>query len=427
MKTDRRSEAQPAANAGATVVSDETASNGGDFIGFLRSLIAPAHDLPGAVRADVGGSQTEESQERIRIAQGTRGAVRKGGSLAVKKDVFIIQFKPSTTEQQIDQLISKYNLTVRDVNWDLGVLYVSSERPPATRSIGGATRSASPAAPAAKSKPETLGGLLEPDVLKKIRKEPVVNAAAVHSTISPKALPRPSETSVNVDKRAYHWSWRPDATNDGNWGLKRLRLPPVWQVLKTVRAGENPGKVPVMGFLDIGFGWHGHLQYNLIHGLKPGEKPFSPSATCQDSHGTHVAGIAGAAHGRGRGIDGIVPDAKVDAIPLTADLFFVGVDAGILGGDAANQRAVLFMDALSTLVRYLKENPVEEGRKRVINVSLGFNWSAAGAQIANGDLVESSPKTHVLMACTDAPSVVAEFSGRHALHRGCGQRLRGPR
>ena len=322
-------------------------------------------------------------------------AARSEGRLIVNGNELIIQFKRGTRKQLISALFRKFDLKQLSADRELDLFRVTPRR----SSRGGSSRKA--------SRVEKLRQALEPDVLRRIRSEPIVNAAIVQTLISSTQLPRMSNTSVLVGKRRFDWTWRPDIRNDGNWGLKRMRLPAVWHVLKRLRAEDTAAQRPVMAFVDTGFGWHDHLAYNRIYGLERGEKPLASSATCDQSHGTHVAGIAGAAHGLGRGIDGIVPDAQVDAVPITDQAFFVGIEEGIVA--SADQRAVLFIGALRTLVRYLRETSAQPGRKRVINISLGFNWHATGAEIEEGDLVDSAAKTHVLMAALMLQQTLQEF------------------
>lgn len=325
-----------------------------------------------------------------RIAQAQKPRRRSASPLGVVPDTYVVQFKYSASNDEIDAVLRKYRLQVVGGIPKLGIVFV--RRPDFGRS-----RSALPGGGGQKSAEDVI----EPVFLKRLRQEPGVNTATVHATISPKSIPRPSDATVRDAGRTYHWTWRPDVEDDGNWGLKRMRIPPVWRILENyrIRYGSEPVR---MSFLDSGFSTHPHLSWRVVHGLKPGERLIAFDSTCLDAHGTHVAGIAGATHGLGKGIDGIVPNAKVDAIPLDGDGLIHGAAAGITNTD--NQNFLLFTTALGQLIDYLDSEPVPEGGRRVINVSLGHNWrngslgsgTADSENFINGDLAKEKHRTFIL-------------------------------
>ncbi len=371
---------------------------------YLKSLWQPADVNASAttpLQADTGSAIAPRSA--IRLAQTNKGRMREGTAFGVVPDTYIIQFKHTATNAQIEHVLKKYDLEIVGGLPALGLIYVKQRQFGTTRSISRET-------------PAPSSEVLDPDFIKNIRKEPGINAATVQSTITPKSMPRDSSTMVEDGGKAYHWSWRPGVDNDGNWGLKRMRIPSLWRILKTTRNSDKPGKPAVMSFLDSGFSWHGHLKYNKVFGLKEGERLIAAGSTCQEAHGTHVAGIAGAAHGRGRGIDGIVPDAYIDAIPLQAEFVIHGMEAGIQG--LGNQSAMLFTSAAGQLVEYLEQNPPAEGAKRVVNISLGFNWraindasnEAISSEIADGELVKEEKKTIVIMLARILQQSLKRFS-----------------
>lgn len=366
------------------------------FWDYVRSLWEPAPDAgkPLTLTATATGTPkaaAPASRSITKIVQLADASKRMRSSKAfgVVPDVYLVHFKNTATEAQILNVVRKYKLKVVGKIPALGLIYVKrTTKRSTTRSLTGRTSA---------QKPESV---LNPAFLQQLRKEPGINAATVHSTVAPKTLPRPTSTTIEDDGRTFSWTWRPGVKDDGNWGLKRMRMPLVWQVLKTHRASQNAPKPATMGFLDSGFNYHGHLTYNVVHGLGPDRSlPFF-EATCEASHGTHVAGIAGAAHGRGRGIDGIVPGARIDAIPLQADDLLHGLKEGV--DEREGQHTMMFVTAIKDLVEYLRNNPVAEGAKRVINISLGFNWRTMSNEqdlsqdFANGDLVGQHKKSVVL-------------------------------
>src|SRR5262249_39959646 len=143
-----------------------------------------------------------------------------------RRDSYVIVLKTDLSGEQLDAalqtLSQKYNLQVTRAN-KLGEIRVSP-RPSATRSLS--------AAPAAS---DSLGAAWEPPIIKELRNEPFVDAAYVDFLVTPKSLPRRSETKVEVGGNTYTWNWGIAESNDGNWGLKMLRMPPVWTILNRVR------------------------------------------------------------------------------------------------------------------------------------------------------------------------------------------------
>lgn len=325
--------------------------------------------------------------EMRRFAQSSNARRRSAAPLGVVPDTFILQFKYSASETEIDTVLRRYNLEVLEGGIPkIGILRVR-QRP------FGRTRSIAP------EREKRVEDVIEPAFLKRLRKEPGVNAATVEATISPKSIPRPSDTTVKDAGHTYSWTWRPGVTDDGNWGLKRMRIPVVWRILESYR---KHGSQPVrMSFLDSGFSTHPHIKWRVVHGLKAGERLIAFDSTCVDAHGTHVAGIAGAAHGLGKGTDGIVPNALLDAIPLDGDGIIHGAAAGIVNAD--NQNFLLFTTALGQLIDYLDSEPVPDGGRRVVNVSLGHNWrntsgsaEAANGNFKDGDLANEIHRTFIL-------------------------------
>lgn len=371
----------------------------GTFWNYVRSLweTPPDAGRPQTLTATATGTPKAAApaprpiSKIVQVAEASK-RMRSSKAFGVVPDVYLVQFKNTVTEQQMLNVVRKYNLNVVGKIPALGLIYVKRIKQPSnTRSLTGRTGG---------RKAQSPESVLNPVFLQQLRKEPGVNAATVHSTVAPKTLPRPTSTTIEDNGRTFSWTWRPGAKDDGNWGLKRMRMPLVWQVLKAHRASQSQPKPVTMGFLDSGFNYHSHLDYKVVHGLEEGSALEFFESTCEASHGTHVAGIAGAAHGRGRGIDGIVPGAGIHAIRLKADDLLHGLREGV--DEIEGQRTMMFVTAMKVLVDYLRNNPMADGAKRVINISLGFNWRTMSDEadlskdFADGDLAGQSKKSVVL-------------------------------
>jgi subtilisin family serine protease len=311
----------------------------------------------------------------------------------VKQNSYVIMLKPTADEPQINALLQKYNLKVVKSVPALQLLRVEKND---------ATPSTAPAAPAQGGN-QALAQLLTPQLIRDLRKEPIIDSAFVESALTAKSIPQAKNTTVVSDSVTYSWHWKdglfPVATPsgaannpaplDGNWGLKAMRLPPAWTILQRYRATHPNQPKPKLAFIDTGFSTHEDLAYNALRspdGTTPPNVMVTSSVSapgfdaCEMAHGNHVAGIASAIWGNGIGIDGVIPQAKVDAVPFSsAD----EIDDSDTNQVAWEQRTSLFMDVLSDLSDYLDDSDVHPDGLRVINLSLGYNFIADG--VVSGD------------------------------------------
>jgi subtilase family protein len=314
------------------------------------------------------------------------------GMPAARANTYLIQFRPNVTPKQRDDLFRRYDLVVKREIPNLNLFVV------ARRSI-----------PANELEARSLSDVLNPPILLRIRREGLVVSATVDRASSPQTIPKASDTKVKDSEGVVHqWSWtlNPSAgvnlpagaastqpeTLDGNWGLKAIRMPPVWTIIQNFRA-QNPTAVrPKLAIVDTGFSKHEDLDINLLPAQKKDTSDDTADAAdtadsapaantsssigddtrCEWSHGNHVAGVAGAIYGNGIGVDGVIPGALIDALPVADSS--AKKDASI---DTPEQQIALkslfFSDALLAIEAYVFTEKSKGTNLRVINVSMGFN------------------------------------------------------
>ncbi|KUO55012.1 MAG: hypothetical protein APF80_10335 [Alphaproteobacteria bacterium BRH_c36] len=321
------------------------------YAGVVASSALAAAGEP-ANSADHGGDPSPAPAGKIVVAQGEQQQ-----QMVVNRRIVVIQLKANTREVEIEQLISKFDLNVIDAVPSLGALYVelAEEDLPDAQTIAPEERS-------------SVRALLEPSIVVRLREEPSVNAAFVQSTVAPKNIPPPTDAEIRQEQGPVKWNWLLNAKNDGNWGLKSMRLPQVWTILvreRKARGVEAPASVAI---LDSGLGKHAQLVYQNVTGPLPAE--LIP-ADCARSHGTHVAGIISARRNGDSGIDGIIPKARLDAIPISRNLLLEGT---LEGAERPQLHLSYFADVIRDLGEYFDAFPLAPDERRVVNVSLAYNW-----------------------------------------------------
>jgi Zn-dependent metalloprotease len=281
-----------------------------------------------------------------------------------KPNSYVIQLSPEATDNDIEALLKKYNLKITKMIAPLGVITVEVDGAPTP--VG-----AAPGAQPQDSKAK-LQNVLEPPLIRDLRNEPVVDGAFVNSTMEAKHLPKSKGATITVGNDVFSWRWHAGDGEDGNWGLKAIRMPAVWTVLAQHRKAHPDEKRPKIGIIDGGFATNPIVPFASMENVKP---LVYHTAGCGTHHGMHVAGIIGAKPGDQPGIDGMIPDARMDAIAV--DDTIVG-DSGHVGVDEGWQvHALLFDDVLAKTLDYVYANLLEPDNLRVINISLGYNFVAS--------------------------------------------------
>lgn len=333
---------------------------------------APDAEVQGAfsnaATADSIFSRYRERKRERRRARAAESPERAGRKVPVAKpNSFVIQLSPDATDADIEALLKKYNLTITKMIAPLGVITVELADEARAR------REAMPAASAAaQDSKEQLRHVLEPPLIKELRAEKIVDGAFVNSTMEAKHLPRSTGARITVGDEVFAWRWNAGDSQDGNWGLKAIRMPPVWSIVDRHRKANPDAPRPKIAVIDSGFATDPKVPFASMQNVKP---RVVHTAGCGTHHGMHVAGIIGARSGDQPGIDGIVPEARMDAIAV--DDTIVG-DSGIVGVDEGWQvHALLFDDVLAKTLDYVYANLIAQDNLRVINISLGYNFVAS--------------------------------------------------
>ena len=398
-------ENQTAAATGAgTSAGQADAANDEGFWAWMLGAIGlsasvedadPKAGAESEVRADssAGGTRGVASE------QPAAAAAEKGVPIAEDNSI-VIQFKPGTSADQIRTILNKYDLVPKQHNQPekfdqlrkLGILVVKQRPKPATRGM----------VPAEDEVLETddtkeqIRKILAPKVVQDLRKEDAVGASFVDTTMTSKNVPKSvKSTGSDASGKTYRWRWfHDDNMPDGNWGLKMMRMPAVWTILSRYRAAYPDRARPKIAVIDNGFAKHRALKFSQF----PDGANRGARATCTRGHGTHVAGIIGGRQtADGGGIDGIIPDAEVDAVPVRWDLFGETIVSGT--GEDWKQRTAGFTDVLFITSAYLFEHFKSGSNNRgVINMSLAYNWISA-LDVDPGEIpeIEATIKSQAIM------------------------------
>lgn len=293
-----------------------------------------------------------------------------------RANYYLIQFKAGVTKAQRDALLAKYGLTIARSNETYNIFVVSK--------------------PGEQIKTESLSDFYNPPIVQALRRESIVQSVSVDSPARTRSVPKASSLMVKDDHGVtYQWDWKSYAiaaptpsdltaaarpqTLDGNWGLKILRMPPVWTIVQRFRASNPKSVQPKLAIIDTGFSLHDNLKKMVLLPTPniDGTTSLVAATTatgdpCRVSHGNHVAGIAGATFGGGIGTDGIIPDSKMDAVPVSDNLMTDDPTSGTLQENLV-RRSAYFSEVLFAIMSYVDGERGKSNELRVINISMDLN------------------------------------------------------
>jgi Subtilase family/Dockerin type I domain len=351
---------------------------------------------------------------------------------AIAHNTFVIVLKPNANAEQINSLLQRHRLNVTKVVPGMHLLRVERTGEGDDDDVPPRATSSAPA----RGK-EGLARVLNPPIVQRLRREPIVDSAFVESTLSPRSVPKAKSTTIVNGGVTFNWHWKdgfggtpgiaptpapgpasgstpapgnpastnpapatgtapipvssttsaptasPTSSQDGNWGLKVMRLPAVWTILQRNRVAKPKLAKPKLAILDTGFFPHEDLNFNALRSPNgtsaPNVKALSSVSgnTCDVAHGNHVAGIAGAVWSNQYGIDGAIPNAKIDAVPFTVT-YPINSASTDGAGVARDEHLNMFVDIANDLSDYLDDSDDNPDGLRVINMSLGYNFISGG-------------------------------------------------
>lgn len=257
----------------------------------------------------------------------------------------IIQFKPQTTQAEIEDYLSENELPVIQTFPGIGAVQVEVD----------ISEYFSPELSDTSANDAIIRGVL--DAVADYKKDPRVLSATPDIVLTDKSNHEVQEIT-NVLRPSEVTTIGADDGEASDWGIGDIEADEVWPL-----PGARDGVI--FGVMDVGFGRHSDIIYLDF-----------PATSVANNHGNHVAAIGCGRHD-GLGIRGVLPNCFVRA--RSGDVFFEAA-----GANPQLNFMVLFSQILSTLYNFVEE----QDDVSAFNVSLGYNWRSNFG--INPDLPESA-------------------------------------
>jgi len=243
----------------------------------------------------------------------------------VAANSMILQFRPNTSQAQVDDYIKSNNLKVVKTFPSIGAVQVETDLSPYFQ----------PNISDNNANDSVVRGFLEAS--KDFKKDPRIREATpdviLHSQSDITNLMTATETIGVATAKIT------------DWGVQDIQADQIWN-----EPGAQDGVI--VGVMDVGFAKHEDLVFI----------DFLPD-TPREDHGTHVSGIACGSHLTTVGVRGVLPNCFIRA--RHGDVFFHSAEGG-----QVTKFLALFSQLLSTLTTFV------DGYDDVstFNISLGYNW-----------------------------------------------------
>lgn len=223
----------------------------------------------------------------------------------------------------------------------------------------------------------------------KLRADPAVLAVALDTLLRPNRVPPPRTVPAGP---AEFPSWNWTTPSGGQWGLQKIHAPQAWNLLEPLARLKHAAAT--VAIVDS-FVPHPDVE---LPGITAPWLPFDYS------HGTKVAGIIAAEWGNQAYTDGVAPGAKIQP------------HATGMAGPKGSFEGVA--DSLSSIISALGDLDKGSVRPRVVNLSLGYNWSSTCVYgqrcdprqvelIANSGCTKPLQKLYVTQQIDDAGKMAA--------------------